>query len=124
MVRNCGMGLVVSKWCGFVDDDDRLDNHYVEWLKQECDNQDLVVFKMRYSPAREDAVETLPRTTDVTALGQAEVGISFAVRTQFQKDRDVWFQTEEFEDWLFIKRCLDVHAKCKVSERVAYYVRH
>jgi glycosyltransferase involved in cell wall biosynthesis len=123
-VRNCGMALGGSTWCGFVDDDDRLDTHYVEWLGQECDGNDLHIFKMRYSPPREDAIVTLPRTTDVAGLRAAEVGISFAVRTEFQQERDVWFTSEEFEDWLFIKRCLDAGARCKISEHVAYYVRH
>ena len=124
LVRNCGLALNVSPWCGFVDDDDRLDAQYVEWLRQESDGSDLFVFRMAYSPPREDKVETIPRSTDVAGLKQAEVGISFAVRRQFQQDHDVWFATEEFEDWLFIKRCLDFHAKVRISEHVGYYVRH
>lgn len=124
LVRNCGVALSVSPWCAFVDDDDRLDEHYVEWLRQESDGIDLLVFRMKYSPLREDAVGILPRSTDVAGLKEAEVGISFAVRGPFQKQHDVWFESAEFEDWLFIKRCLDFGAKCKISEHVGYYIRH
>jgi hypothetical protein len=124
MVRNRGMTLADSDWIAFVDDDDRLDEHYVEWLRQEATGHDLVVFRMRYSPPREDGVAVLPRSTNVSGMGAGEVGISFAVRTTFQRQHDIWFRNEEFEDWLFIKRCLDAGARCKISEHVAYYVRH
>jgi hypothetical protein len=124
MVRNRGMTLAKSDWIGFVDDDDRLDPAYVEWLRQEAPGYDLVVFRMRYSPTREDGVTVLPRSADVAGMGAGEVGISFAVRTTFQRQHDIWFKNEEFEDWLFIKRCLDAGARCKISEHVAYYVRH
>ena len=123
-VRNYGMGLAMGQWCGFVDDDDRLDHHYVEWLRQEAAETDLHVFRMKYNPRRDDGVELLPRSTDVCGLKAGEVGISFAVRRKFQQQHDIWFTSEEFEDWLFIERCLKAKARCKISDHVAYYVRH
>jgi glycosyltransferase involved in cell wall biosynthesis len=123
-VRNYGMEMAMGEWCGFVDDDDRLDEHYVEWLRQEGDGNDLLVFRMKYSPPREDAVELLPRSNHAGGMKAGEVGISFAVRTQFQREHDLLFPSEEFEDWLFIKRALDTGARCKISDCVAYYIRH
>jgi glycosyltransferase involved in cell wall biosynthesis len=123
-VRNFGLAAASSRWIGFVDDDDRLDTRYLQWLKAEADGQDLIVFRMKYSPPRDDAVVLLPRSNAVGSLGPGEVGISFAVRTEFQREADIWFDTEEFEDWHFIRRCLANGARCKVSDRTAYYIRH
>jgi hypothetical protein len=124
LVRNRGITLADSEWIGCVDDDDRLDASYVERLRQEGREQDLVVFRMRYSPPREDGVAVLPRSNRVEDLRPAEVGISFAVRSAFRRQHDLWFTSGEFEDWLFIERCLGSGAKCKISDTVAYYVRH
>ena len=123
-VRNYGIGLVVSEWCGFVDDDDRVDPNYVACLRREVPGNDLVVFRMEYRPCREDGVRILPRSSRVEGMGPGEVGISFAVKTVFQKQHDVWFDSIEFEDWIFIRSCLAAGARCKVSDTVAYYVRH
>jgi glycosyltransferase involved in cell wall biosynthesis len=123
-VRNFGVGLNTSLWCAFVDDDDRLDPRYLELLKGESASFDLVIFRMRYSPMREDGVKILPRSNRLQDLGAGEVGISFAVRREFQQRKDMWFESEEFEDWRFIERCLKSGASCKISDAVLYYVRH
>lgn len=124
MVRNCGMALAVSTWLAFVDDDDRLDPHYIEVLRRESDRKDLMVFKMRYSPKRNDGAKILPRTNRVQDMAPCEVGISFAVRRDFQTLHEIWFNSEEYEDWFFIKRCLEHGARCRISDAVLYYVRH
>jgi hypothetical protein len=79
---------------------------------------------MKYSPLREDGVELIPRSNHTGGLKAGEVGISFAVRAQFRREHDLLFPSEEFEDWLLIKRCLDAGARCKISDHVAYYIRH
>lgn len=118
-VRNYGFGLTRGQWLGFVDDDDRLDHQYVSWLKQEADGHDMIVFRMIYPPEAGGGVLPVDNL-----LGAYKVGISFAVRSRFQLQRDVWFEAEEFEDWYFIERCQQRGAKIKVSPRIAYYVRH
>jgi glycosyltransferase involved in cell wall biosynthesis len=122
-VRNAGIALTVSKWCGFVDDDDRLDHQYVEWLSQEGPGSHLLVFRMIYSSTNgsENRGEVWPKSNQ---LGPGMVGISFAVQNQFRDTHDLWFDPSEFEDWHFIKACLDAGASIKVSSRIAYYIRH
>jgi hypothetical protein len=115
-VRNFGFSFAPGEWCGFVDDDDRLDEHYVEWLRQEGDGHDLVVFRMMMPDG-----SVLPSGS---AILPCQVGISFSIRRQFQLSANVWFGPSPTEDWDFIHGAIHSGARHRVSDRIAYYVRH
>lgn len=117
-MRNHGMRNSVAEWFCFVDDDDRLDAHYVEWLKEEGKEKDLVVFRMLYEDGHK-----LPPDGTVSLVG-GQVGISFAVRAEFQRKHNIWFVPSTEEDWTFLKTAIDLGARGRLSDRVGYYVRH
>jgi glycosyltransferase involved in cell wall biosynthesis len=119
-VRNIGFAFDAAQWFAFLDDDDRLDEHYVEWIKEEGGAVDVVVFRMKFPDG--NIVPPMSTTTpDQLQLGAT--GISFAIRATFQKSQNLQFTAEYGEDWAFIKNCRDAGARIKVSERVGYYIR-
>lgn len=116
MLRNHALSTAVGQWFAFLDDDDRMDIHYLEWLRVESKDKDLVVFHMKYPDG------TVLPPGDHLSLGS--VGISFAVRSEFQRQHNIWFVPSEIEDWIFIETALKMGARVKVSPHIAYYVRH
>lgn len=117
-VRNIGMAMAAGEWIAFVDDDDRLDIHYVEWLREEGKDSDVVIFKMKY-PGEDGHI-----VPNGEAIEQGNIGISFAVRDAFLSQRRIWFENGQFEDWALIKACSERGARIKFSDKVAYFVRH
>lgn len=117
LVRSHGMSLASGLWFAFLDDDDRLDIHYAEWLREEATDADMVIFRMREGAGG----RVLPANQRLEGGG---VGISFAVRAQLQMDKGLWFPADPVEDWIFIQNTVTSGGRIKISERVAYYVRH
>lgn len=120
MARNIGMAFDAGEWFAFLDDDDSLDPHYVEWLKAQGDVFDLVVFRMRFPDA---SIVPPLTTTQPGQLVHGMTGISFAVRASFQKAHRIQFITDRSEDWYFVENSMRLGARVNVSERVAYRIR-
>lgn len=116
LLRDYGISCASGDWLCFLDDDDRLDPHYVEWLKEESPELDILVFRMKYPDGL-----ILPSNGPLFSGG---VGISFAIRAEFQKRHNLWFPASSEEDWIFLRTAMGGNARLKVSDRVAYYVRH
>lgn len=116
-VRNHGLTNACGDWLAFVDDDDSVDPHYLEWLREEGADQDLVIFRMRCGPGG----HVLPPDTN---LHPGYVGISFALRREFQSSKGLWFPNDSGEDWVMLSNARANGARIKVSDRVAYFVRH
>ena len=100
----------------FLDDDDRLDDHYLSWLKEESGGRDVVLFKMKYADG------TLFPESPV--ILEAHVGISFSIRSEFQLEKSILFDPSPVEDFTFLNRAVNAGASVKFSDHVAYYVRH
>lgn len=115
-VRNHGMKMSNGDWIAFVDDDDRLGEHYVQWLREECASFDMVIFRM----ATPDGL-CLPPDQNIVP---GQVGISFAIRSEFQRKEGLLFSPSGGEDWDFIERATRAKARVKLSQHIAYYVRH
>lgn len=130
--RNIGLYAVPSTfqqspWVGFVDDDDALDPHYVQLLREtaeDCPHADIVVFRMRYPDGRVLPDPERPR------LSWGGVGISFAVKRH-------WFNQVRFvrenlhkpgrygnEDICLLTDLHEKGAKTFLHPTVAYYVNH
>ena len=119
-VRNIGLAFDAADWFAFLDDDDTLDLNYVKWLRQECPDQDAVVFRMKFPDG--SIVPPLDITT-ANRLTLGLTGISFAVRVAFQQENRIQFTADYGEDWSLIERCRNLNARIKVSDRVAYNIR-
>ncbi len=112
-VRNEAFPLVKTPWIGFVDDDDRLLPNYVESLERDMVDKDLVVFRMQ----RGEAILP-PPGTKVLVMGA--VGISFAVRTDFIAKHGIKFISDDYEDFEFLRTCIDAGARVRISESLTY----
>jgi len=81
LLRNYGMEKADSEWVAFVDDDDTLDPHYVEHLKQHVEDYpsaDIILFRMLHPK-----YGILPRE-QIPTISQGLVGISYALRARIK----------------------------------------
>ena len=115
LTRNQAVQRVKTTWVGFCDDDDWLDLRYHQWLNEECEGFDMVIFNMR----RPEGI-VLPDHTDVDKLAYNWVGISFALKTAIAKKFP--FNNMVGEDYDLIMRVKEAGYKIKISERVAYFI--
>lgn len=115
-VRNHGISFANGEWIAFVDDDDRISECYVQWLREESASYDLVIFRM----ATPDGA-CLPPGQDI---GPGIVGISFAIRSSFQREKGILFSPSGGEDWDFIDKVRACNARIRLSDHIAYYIRH
>lgn len=120
-VRNYLMSLVDTDWIGFLDDDDSLRPEYVSNLQNEIkDNSlDCVVFRMSYDAT--DA-HVLPRIGNYDIV-ECQVGISFAVRTDFVRAVNLTFGQSATEDFVFLDNVIKKGGNLKVSDYIGYNVR-
>lgn len=118
-VRNVGLKLVDTKWVGFVDDDDTLSERYVEFLQEDITKYDalkVVIFRMR---AKNGKILPSPNHSDFYLN---EVGISFAVNTNFYKDNNLYFTPSQQEDFYYLDKARNMSAPMLISSHVAYFV--
>lgn len=119
MVRNRIMSHADTEWIGFLDDDDCLYENYTEELEL-CnpDDLDCVVFRMRY----ENNPSVVLPPPGMNILAQNLVGISFAVRKDFIKNKNIEFINSNSEDFNFLSSVLANDARLKISESITYLV--
>jgi hypothetical protein len=113
-VRNTGFEFVDSEWIGFVDDDDIIYEDYVEKLKQEVDDFDLILFRM-------NANKIIP-ALEINTIKPGEVGISFAINTEKLKKNNLKFFNGGNEDYDFFKNAIEKGLKYKISKYIVYEV--
>ena len=122
LVRNEGMKLVTTPWIGFIDDDDRLDPHYVEWLQQyseQLPDMDAIIFRM-FSPRNGGII---PRI-GIYEIFPTFVGISFAIKKSAIEKYGGWSANDSSEDYMFLNEFKTKGGKFQIVDDVAYYTRH
>jgi hypothetical protein len=109
-----------SEWIGFLDDDDTLTPDYVEGLKIESNKNDFdcCIFRMTLKDGT-----VIPRYGN-SSLYIGNVGISFAIKTSFLKQNNIFFESSESEDFAFIKKVFDSKGKIHISDYITYKVNH
>lgn len=118
LVRNIAFDYVDTPWIGFVDDDDTLSPYYIQHLIDDMEGKDIILFRMIYK----NRVFLPP--VDVSMLKKGEVGISFCFKRDIiQKDPEIRFQNDSFEDFLFLQKLIQKGYSIFVSSHVTYYVK-
>ena len=125
-----------GEWVAFVDDDDTLSPHYVEWLEDSVMNEekrgnkrvDVVLFRMKIGVRKQMSNDTiLPPFRHGNCARNSWVGISFAVRRDLFTSNKIAFQTPSdpymAEDYNFLKTAYKIGLNMQVADCVAYYVR-
>ncbi len=121
LVRNEAMKLDSTDWIAFCDDDDYLDPRYVSSLKEystkhpECD---IIIFS--YKDQSNGNIQP-PRSIGQDLI-YCNVGISFAVKTDFVIRSGAEFPAFSTEDFGFLDYCRNHGAKYFVTHDIKYYV--
>jgi hypothetical protein len=116
-VRNAGILIAKTPWVAFLDDDDTLSPHYVEWMWNEEVERDVIMFRQSF-PKDDGSVAIFPKEEEVV---WGNVGISYAVRTQLA--RRFLFKRSLHEDLLQLTALEAAGALFHWSPHVAYYGR-
>lgn len=125
-------------WVAFVDDDDTISPHYVEWLQnsvmqheqQHNTTVDLVLFRMKFAEARKFDNRTIfPPWEHKNRAHNSHVGISYAVRRHLFTSQRLAFASHNAEDYNLLKAAFQQHQQqsnsihMKIADCVAYFVR-
>jgi len=121
-VRNYGMSFVETKWIAFLDDDDIIEDDYIETFYNEINlcndlhlDLDLIIFRMN------DNGRIIPKlNTDNFYL--CDVGISFILKKEIY-DQDYKFIPDGAEDFLYLDKIRRLGKRMMISPYVKYYVR-
>jgi glycosyltransferase involved in cell wall biosynthesis len=110
--RNYMIDICQTEWIGCLDDDDALMPEYVQYVEDNKDNNDIIIFKMN------NYGDIIPFNHSLI-LGQ--VGISFAARADVMKA--VPFPDPPAEDYYWLLRCEQLGYKIHYAEYIGYWVR-
>lgn len=114
LVRNIGIDMANTEWIAFLDDDDTINENYVDWLmKYASKDYELVIFRMIMPNGR---IIPAPKKNKIELN---DVGISFA----YKKKIECRFINSDGEDFHFLNLLKDKVKKYIIAEEVAYNVR-
>lgn len=109
-----------SEWIGFLDDDDSITEDYVQYLSTIEKDIDICIFTMTYDSTNTNLIPK-PGSKKVE---HCNVGISFAVKTDFLKKTQIRFLQSTGEDFVFLKQAEEMQANILFTNKIAYKVRH
>jgi hypothetical protein len=117
-VRNYGIQKVEPsvQWIGFVDDDDTIHPHYVQYFLEEyriCDF-DVYIYRM----IMDNRIIPAHNCYDFTP---GDVGISFLCKKEIFDN--IYFQNSHTEDFDFLANARNNNYKLIISEKIYYYVK-
>lgn len=120
LVRNEVLSMIETTWTAFLDDDDWLAPTYLEKLREYSSNNselDIIIFS--YYDAIHRNLQPPPKTVD---FKRCQVGISFAIKTEFIKDKDMKFEAGGIEDFAFLDSARSKGAKYLITNDIQYHV--
>ena len=120
LVRNYGIELADTKWIAFLDDDDVIDETYLEKfykeLKLNNNGFDVLIFRMNLCG------RVIPNL-DTDNFYINDVGISFVVKKEIF-DNGIKFVPDGAEDFLLLNQIRKKNYKMIISPYVMYYVEN
>lgn len=117
-VRNYGIQKVESssQWVGFLDDDDTIHPHYVQYFLEENRIYDFDIYIYRMT--MDNRIIPAHNCYDFTP---GDVGISFICKKEIFEN--IHFQNSHTEDFDFLAKARDNNYKLVISEKIYYYVK-
>ncbi len=109
---------LLSKWIGFVDDDDVLHPKYIEYLQEEektNPNVECVIFRMM---DRNNNVVPTMKDKNIIA---GHVGISFVIKKELSEKHK--FENSSHEDFCFLKTLQMAKIPIIISPYISYFVQ-
>ena len=122
LLRNLALPLIDTRWTAFIDDDDFLSSTYVSKLKlYERIDKEKDIFIFSYLDVENQNLQP-PR--HLNKIIRCNVGISFAIKTEFVKNNNIQFVAGGIEDFEFLDQCEKKGAKYLITHDVQYFVGH
>ena len=117
-VRNYGIQKVESssQWIGFLDDDDTIHPHYVQYFLEENRIYDFDIYIYRMT--MDNRIIPAHNCYDFTP---GDVGISFICKKEIFDN--IHFHNSHTEDFDFLAKARDNNYKLIISEKIYYYVK-
>lgn len=115
-VRNKAYKYIHTEWIGFVDDDDTLNSHYIDYLLKYNNMYDLdvLIFRMIYENGK-----ILPKLGD-NDFKESEVGISFCLRKDIAVKNP--FIPSKIEDFVLLDKLRSKNKTIFISDYIGYNV--
>ena len=117
LVRNKGIELADSEWIGFVDDDDIISPHYVEYMNNyqyTYPRVKCIIYRMLYNG------DILPKS-NANDFIKYEVGISFCYKLELFK-MGIKFEPSKVEDFILLDKIRKHKHYIILSNYVCYFV--
>jgi glycosyltransferase involved in cell wall biosynthesis len=117
-IRNIGISIAITKWIAFLDDDDIIDDDYIDYFYKELreySNLDVLIFRMK----RED--EIIPNLI-TNNFYKCDVGISFIMKKEIF-DKGLIFIPSPIEDFLYLDKIRNLNYKIIISPYIKYFVK-
>lgn len=128
LVRNLALDKVQAPWTAFLDDDDRLAPTYVErlnhWQATKPDVHAFLFQALFFLRNRRIFVVPEQRYVSSQQVVKNHTPISFAVRTDFIKEKNITFSNDFTEDYNFLNEVKLAQGKIQLVGEPLYYVRN
>ena len=120
LIRNFAIDHVDTDWIAFLDDDDWVETTYVQKLRGYSTSHphlDIIVFTYK------DVINgnVVPHKS-TKKIQECKVGISFAIKTEFVRQKHIKFTPFAIEDFRFLDDCVKSGAKYFITHDLQYYV--
>jgi glycosyltransferase involved in cell wall biosynthesis len=120
LLRNLAFPLIDTIWTAFLDDDDYLKETYITKLREySSKNPELDIIIFTYKDVSNGNTQPPKGTTEFQCCN---VGISFAIKTEFIRKYNILFPPGGVEDFAFLDVCRDLGAKYLVTNDIQYFV--
>ena len=120
IVRNFAIDKVDTEYIAFVDDDDWVDKNYVNRILH-YGKKGYELISFTYKDVENGNTQPPPWMNTIV---RCNIGISFAVKTEFVHQHGIQFIPGGIEDYEFINDCVKAGANWVITHEILYWVGH